>query len=160
MPIESILHIILVVAVSTYVIFCGITDYVTQTLPVWPAILFYPLLLIDVWFNFSAHIFYERFVIAIVCAVLFLINALFWNGGGGDVIFLPLVPLTAGAIEGIIIIAGGCLLSAGIYACRIFFTEKRKVQGRESAPLLPGVSIVYWIAILTFAKNALLGGII
>lgn len=126
---------------------CGYTDYRTQTLPSFAMLTFYPLLFVDNFVCSNLWVFWSRFGVALLVAILFFFNALFLNGGGGDVLVLPLVILSRGCVIGLMLIGFGCILSAIIHLIRTHIEEHRRISITEGAPLLPGVSILFIISL-------------
>lgn len=99
----------------------------------------YPLIILHVLLFLDMNTLLIRAAAAGCIFLIFYLNAKFLNGGGGDAILFPLLPLFLGIIS-YIIIAGGCILNIPIHFIRKIRNHN---LGFHEIPVVPGVFIMY-----------------
>lgn len=120
--------------------FSAYTDWRDNIIPT-ELILFsgYPLIMLHAILFLDMNTLLLRAAAAGCIFLIFYLNARFLNGGGGDAILFPLLPLFLG-ITSYIIIAGGCILNIPIHFVRKLANRGLNVH---EIPVAPGVFIMY-----------------
>ena len=87
--------------------------------------------------NLSTEQLISRFVGMAVVFLLFYAMAFFLNGGGGDAIVYPLIPLQFGFVPALVIIMEACFFTI-LYALIRSAIKKEKLSATTEIPFLPG----------------------
>lgn len=149
------IHAATMLTMTAMIIWSGYQDYKTQTLPIRWLLAFYPVLLIDNWLNLTTPQFWGRLIWAALYALVFFINALLFQGGGGDIIFMPLIVLLLPSPISHIVICTGCVMSGLLHLIRMLIFRKQHVGLHDFMPLIPGITVVYLAVLLISTINFL-----
>jgi hypothetical protein len=102
----------------------------------------YVLITLDISINCTSEVFTARVIPALIMAFIFFVNIMLLNGGGGDMLVVPIVALEHGLIPSIYIVLGSCIITTLV----VLLKQKIKQESlnlHQEFPFVPGFTITY-----------------
>lgn len=140
-------HLLSELALFCFFAFFAYEDFKKKTIPIQMLPFLYLLVCANAFLNHPMAEIVLNSLGALLVFFIFLINARFFHGGGGDTLFFPVLSLQCGLFAGLLLSMAGCGVTSFIYLITHIW-RRGTIKANASLPLLPGSFLAYIIFLI------------